>query len=253
MATLHELTHFLDQFLDVSNFVDYCANGIQIEGKESIQSIATAVSANLETIEAAISKGADALVVHHGMFWNKDLENLRIEGTRKKKIELLLKHNLSLLAYHLPLDAHSEVGNNWKAAKDLGWNNLNPFGLYNKNYIGVKGTFPPISVEHFQKQMEAYYGHPAHAALGGKETVTSAALISGGAYRELPQAKKAEVDCFVTGNFDEPAWATAHEEHIHFFALGHNATEKVGPKALAKKLSEVFKISAFFLDVYNPF
>ncbi len=233
--------------------MDACPNGIQVEGSKKISKVATAVSADLATIEKAVSEGVNALIVHHGLFWFRDSDEGRILGTKRKKIQLLMENQISLLAYHLPLDAHVEVGNNWKAAKELGWQNLSSFGFYNKKWIGVKGTFPLQPIESFVKQLETYYGHHAVGAWGGKREVSSAALISGGAYREVVGAAKEGLDCFVTGNFDEPAWAWSHEEKIHFLAMGHSATEKVGPRALSEKIAQQFGISSSFLDIPNPF
>jgi putative NIF3 family GTP cyclohydrolase 1 type 2 len=152
---------------------------------------------------------------------------------KKDKIALLLRHGISLLAYHLPLDAHQEIGNNWKAAKDLGWIDLEGFHQEQTKCIGVKGRFPKMSRDAFQSQLEKYYGQKAALAFGGKEIVSSSALISGGAYRIMEEAADEGLDCYITGNFDEPAWHLAHEGKINFFALGHAATEQVGPKALA--------------------
>src|SRR6185295_12703822 len=134
MITLQDLSQDLQQLLSPEDFSDYCPNGIQVEGKHEIQRIAFAVSASLATIEEAVKRKADALIVHHGIFWNKD--TYIITGTKKKKLELLIKEGISLLAYHLPLDAHQQVGNNWKAAFDLGLEDLNPFYLIGKSAIG---------------------------------------------------------------------------------------------------------------------
>lgn len=243
---LSDFVEYLNRYLNRSLFEDFCPNGLQIEGKTRIEKAATAVSATLETLERAVDEGVDALIVHHGLFWNRDLYSLT--GVKAKKIKLLLEKGISLLAYHLPLDAHIEVGNNWKAAKDLGWSGLEPFGT-----LGVKGSFSSRPVKEFIAQLESYYDHPAIQALGGKEMVQSAALISGGAYKELASAAKEGVDCFITGNFDEPAWGMAFEEQIHFLALGHSATERVGPKALAEHIQNQLKITCWFLDIPNPF
>lgn len=243
---LLELSKYLDEYLTPSLFNDYGPNGIQVEGKKEIENIAIAVTANLETIEACVDKGVDALIVHHGIFWNS--EGFCITGAKKKKLKFLLEKEISLLAYHLPLDAHQMVGNNWKAAKDLGWDTLEPFET-----VGVKGRFTPIDVNTFIAELEAYYAHPVVSSLGGKSQVRSAALISGGAYKYLKEAAKLGVDAFITGNYDEPAWWMAKEEGIHFFALGHNATERVGPMALARHLSSKFGIKVEFIDIKNPF
>jgi dinuclear metal center YbgI/SA1388 family protein len=251
MITLKELNAYLHDYLHCGLFVDYCKNGIQVEGAKSVARIATAVSANLDTLEAAQKLSVDALIVHHGLFWKNDSHV--ISGSKREKVKILLLNDMSLLAYHLPLDAHLAVGNNWKAAKDMGWTDLQPFGMFDGQMIGVKGRFNKISRDVFKRQLEEFYGHSSHCALGGNEEVESAALISGGAYRSVLEAAAQGIDCFVTGNFDEPAWNFAFEERINFFAMGHSATEKIGVKALGEHLAEKFGLWHTFLDIHNPF
>lgn len=251
MVTLQDLSLYLNDLLHVERLTDYCINGLQVEGDTKIMKAATAVSASLDTIEEAVELGVQALIVHHGLFWNQDSH--AIVQVKRKKIKLLLDHGISLFGYHLPLDAHQEVGNNWKAARDLGWYDLQPFGKFNGVEIGVKGKFSPRPREAFRVELEKYYVSSSHSALGGKEIVESAALISGGAYKSLSDACREGVDCFITGNFDEPVWNQAFEEKINFFALGHTATEKVGPKALAEALERRFGIACRFIDTDNPF
>lgn len=251
MTTLHSLNNYLEELLQASSIPDYCQNGIQVEGAPKIKKIASAVTANLKTIESAVNCKANALIVHHGIFWNRDEH--RIKGSKRSKLWLLLKNNISLLAYHLPLDLHRELGNNWKAAVDLGWKNLEPFGSLNNLIIGVKGTFNEIPINEFQKKLEEYYQHPAHVAFGGKKRVQSAALISGGSYKSVNEAATEGLDCFISGNFDESAWDTAYEESINFLSLGHYATEKIGVQTLGKQLSKKFNIKHDFLDIVNPF
>lgn len=251
MITLQDLSSYLETLLSPSNFVDGCPNGLQVEGKREIRKMACAVSASLAVIRAAAAMKADLLLVHHGLFWNK--EPLPILSSKRDKLALLLGEGISLMAFHLPLDAHEGLGNNWKAARDLGWNHLEPFGFIGKVAIGVKGRFSPRSVEEFQKELESYYGHVAHKALGGKEKVSTAALISGGAHREIGAVADQQLDCYITGSFDEPVWDIAHERSVNFFALGHYATEKVGIRALGQALQEHFKIPCEFIDRENPF
>ncbi len=252
MISLSELVNYLYTLLNCSTINDFCPNGLQVQGVDSVQKIASAVSGSEATIKAAIDMEAGALLVHHGMFWNKD--SFRILGVKKRKLELLFDNNIALLAYHLPLDCHQQYGNNWCAAKEMGWQNLEPFGeRLGNSYLGVKGTFKAMPVDDFTKKLEEYYQHPAYTALGGKSTVSSAALISGGAHREITDAIKAKVDCFITGSFDEPIWHIAHEEKIHFFAMGHSNTEKIGPRALGDHLSKQFNIEHTFIDIPNPF
>lgn len=251
MITLQAFCQYLETLLQPRLFSDFCPNGLQIEGGPAIYKIATAVTASQAVIESAVRENVQALLVHHGIFWNRD--SFPIVGTKRNKIALLLKHNISLIAYHLPLDAHSIVGNNWKAAKDMGWKNLQPFLVVNGQALGVKGTFPETPVELFKQNLEKYYGHHAAAVIGGKSNVKSAALISGGAHRNLLDAVEAKVDCFITGSFDEPAWHQAHEERINFFAIGHHATETVGPMALGKHLQHELGIDNVYINENNPF
>lgn len=251
MITRSELLDYLNDFYQSSLYTDVSSNGMQIEGGQNIKKVATAVSASLKTVEKAVKDKVDALIVHHGLFWSRD--SYAITGTKKDKVKLLIENEISLLAYHLPMDAHESIGNNWKAAKDLQWFDLKPFYKMNGMFIGVLGHFKEISRENFQKQLEDYYGHVATTALGGKKTVVSAALISGGAYKQIYEAAVMGVDCFITGNFDEPAWPAAFEEKMNFYALGHSATERIGPKALADHLKKQLGIEAFFIKDENPF
>jgi len=251
MITLQEFCQHLDELLEVSKISDYGPSGLQVEGIAEIETFATAVSCNLATIEKAVEMGVQALVVHHGLFWNND--SLEVVGVKKQKLKALLDNHLSLLGYHLPLDAHPKIGNNWKAALDLGWEKLEGFGEHNGTLIGVKGSFSPMAREDFQKKIEEYYGHKAFSSLGGKTEVSSAALVSGGAWRNLSDAAKEGIDCFITGNFDEPAWHMAQEEGVNFFALGHTATEKVGPRALCDYINENLPVKGTFIDDNNPF
>lgn len=251
MITLQELCEHLDKYLQIANFKDCCPNGLQVEGLPNIAKVATAVSASVNVIQMAIESDAQALIVHHGMFWNRDA--FPIVGIKKDKLKLLIENGISLIAYHLPLDAHQLLGNNWKAAADLKWRDLESFGVLDGNSIGVKGRFPKVSVSEFQNLLENYYGHKAHTALGGSQVVETAALISGGAYRAASEAAKEGVDCFITGNFDEPVWHTAFEEGINFFAMGHSASERVGPLALCEYIKQQFKVQTIFLDEANPF
>lgn len=246
MLTLIDLENQLNDYLQISLFRDFCVNGLQLQGKNEVRKIATAVSCSLYVIQEAVKKNVDVLIVHHGLFWDKD--SPVIQGIKRDKIALLLKAGISLLAYHVPLDAHKEVGNNWKAAIDLDWHSLEPFFE-----IGVQGKVTKGPREVFQKRLEDYYGQKAVVALGGKETIETCALISGGAYKQISEAAKVGVDCFITGNFDEPAWHLAHEEKINFFALGHASTEKVGPRALADFIRCTYNLDASFIDEFNPF
>ena len=251
MVSLKELDRFLQECFPSNGVVDASVNGLQVEGKPIVCSVATAVSANLETLQAAVKANIDALIVHHGLFWQRD--GYAVCGTKRKKLALLLEHGLSLFAYHLPMDMHAQYGNNWKAALDLGWMELQPFGYFNGVPIGVKGVVLPCSRDELKCRLEAYYQHPAVCAWGGEERVQKVALVSGGAHKTILEAAQEGVDAFVTGSFDEPVWHQAKEEEVNFYALGHSATERVGPQALAQHVEQVLRIPCRFLEIENPF
>lgn len=246
MITLQDLSVELDHLFSKDAFQDFCPNGLQVEGNFKIKRVGFAVSASLAVIEEAVKRGVDALIVHHGLFWNKD--SYQVIGPKRKKLAHLLLNEISLFAYHLPLDAHQEIGNNWKAADDLGLINCTSFSS-----VGVKGELSALSVHEFKQRLEKYYAHPAHCALGGKDIISSVAIVSGGAHRQIEQAVEAGVDCFVTGSFDEPIWDIAHEQKIHFFALGHYATERVGVFHLMHWIQNRFGIETEWIDFPNPF
>lgn len=248
--TLRELEHYLNTLLDPSKMEDVSPNGVQVAHTGSITTLATAVTASLETIEKAVDLGVQALIVHHGIFRRND--PYPIIDTNYRKIKLLMEHNIALLAYHLPLDAHRELGNNCKAAYDLGLQDLKPFAELYKIPIGVIGSCDPQPFEIFKRKVENYYGRPA-TSVKVRDVISSVAIVSGGAERLIVAAARTQVDCFITGRVDEPVWDSAHEENISFLGLGHYATETVGPKAIAAHLQEKLTIACTFIQTENPF
>ncbi|WP_213357611.1 Nif3-like dinuclear metal center hexameric protein [Chlamydiifrater phoenicopteri] len=245
-----ELLDVLDSLLSPHLFKDCCPNGLQVGKEDShVGRVATAVTADLKTIQLAAEKDVQTLIVHHGIFW-PGLKTLT--GHLFARTQALISQNINLLAYHLPLDAHPTLGNNAGAARTLGWEQIKPFGPPALN-VGYSGRFPPVSVEEFQQTLSSYYGAPLAYVHAGKPIVSSAALISGSAYKEISLAAKEGFDCFITGTFDEPAWSLAHEEHINFFAFGHTNTERVGVKMLATYLQEELSLPTEFLNTDNPF
>ena len=246
-----KLVSYLDAYLNTTVFEDNAVNGVQVANQGQMSKIATAVSASLETIEMAAALGAQALIVHHGILKKQD-SSLAIVDTKYRKLALLMQHNIALICYHLPLDAHRELGNNWKTAKDLGLTDLQPFLKLNKQHIGVIGSVSPTSFQKFKTHVEYYYGRTAQA-VKVKNTITKVAILSGKADRCLKDAAQAGADCFITGTHDEPVWDSAYEEGISFLSLGHYTTEIVGPKALAEHLQATFTIPCEFIKTNNPF
>lgn len=248
---LKSFSHYIDQLLSVSSFADGCINGIQVEGKSSIAHVATSVSATLKSIQKAKRIGADVLIVHHGLFLKG--KDLVIQDSMREKLKILLEENITLLTYHLPLDAHMELGNNWPAAKLLDFFDLEPFGLFGGKYIGVKGRCAPTTAALLKKKLEHFYGRKADVALFGPKNIETFALVSGSGHKLLMDAVHDEVDCLITGTSDEPVWFQAREEKIHFYALGHSATEKLGVQLLGEHLAEEFELKHTFIDDDNQF
>lgn len=246
-----DLDAYLNRFLRVSDFEDDSVNGLQVEGRAEVSRVAFAVSACAEAFSAAAAEGADALVVHHGLLWKgRGPEPLR--GPARERLRLLIEGDLNLLAYHLPLDAHAEVGNNAAAARALGLGGLEPFGDYHGMKIGVKGRLPrPEAREAFVARLEAYYGHRALVVPGGPEEVRAVGVVSGGAAKEAPQAAAAGLDFYVTGEPGEPTTYLCRELGLNFAALGHYATERVGVRALMEHLGETLGVETVFLELEN--
>lgn len=250
MKTL-DLEKYLDDLLFSNDFQDVSLNGLQVFGKEHITSCAFAVTASLNVIEKAKELGVDALLVHHGILLKG--KDMRVVGTMQKKMKTLLTHGISLFGYHLPLDACQNYGNNWPCAKMLGFEDLVPFGKYQNGFLGVAGSFKPCHVSELEQKLKKHYGTEPKVVFGGKETVSSCAILSGRGHNWIDEAVERGVDCFVTGTSDEPIWHIAHEEKINFFSFGHAATEKIGVRLLQEHLQQSFSIKTHFIDEDNPF
>lgn len=246
-----DLEAYLGDYLGVGSFDDEAVNGLQVQGRREIRRLVVAVSACSEVFQKALALNADAVLVHHGLFW-KGHGPEPVVGVLRDRLSLLLTADVSLFAYHLPLDAHGEVGNNSVAARDLGLRDLVPFGEYHSMTIGWRGSFPEAMARHeFISKLEGYYGHPAQVVPGGPETVTTVGVISGGAAREASQAARLNLDAYVTGEPSEPVTYLCRESGLNFAALGHYATERVGVRALAKHLETRWGLETQFVDVEN--
>jgi dinuclear metal center YbgI/SA1388 family protein len=246
--TAHMLADELNAYIGGQHIADRGPNGLQITNYGTIAKIATAVSTDLATIEQAVALNVQALITHHALLNIFPI----VDVIEYKKIALLMQHNIALLRYHLPLDAHHIIGNNWYAARELGWQDLQPFGLYSNVPIGVQGTIAPTPFASFVEQLERYYANKA-TTVKLHDTIRSVAVVSGKGYTFIDQAAQANVDCLVTGSVDEPAWYDAHAYGISLCALGHAATEKIGPRALATYINQTYGIETVFIDTANPF
>jgi len=245
-----ELLDYLDDFLNTKSFSDYGPNGLQVEGQEDIRRVVTAVSASIELFQRAIELEADTIIVHHGIIW--DSERLVYRGSYKQRVKLLLEKNINLLAYHLPLDAHPEIGNAAQMAKLLGLSDCVSFGEYRGSWIGIKGRIIPTPAEEFFSSIREKINPAAVIFPFGPLKIEQIGIISGGAPKEIRQAVADKLDLFLTGEASEFVMHYAKEEKIHFVAAGHYATECFGIRALGEHIREKFSIKVDFIDIPNP-
>jgi dinuclear metal center YbgI/SA1388 family protein len=245
---LIELRDYIGSLLAVSRFRDYCPNGVQVEGRAEILRIASGVSASQYLLEEASAWGADAILVHHGYFWRS--EDAAITGIKKNRIAYLLKHDISLLAYHLPLDAHAELGNNTQLAKRLGWSEQGRFG---EQDIASYGILPQTQKLEQLAQSLAEKLQRTPQIIGDPAcSIRRVAWCSGGAQSYFEQAIALGVEAFMTGEISEQNVHVARETGVAFIAAGHHATERYGVQALGEHLATRFGLEHRFFDQDNP-
>ena len=245
---LSELNDYIGRLLDVSRFRDYCPNGLQVEGRAEIKRIATGVTATQRLLEAATAWGADAILVHHGYFWRN--EDATVTGIKKRRIAHLLRHDMSLLAYHLPLDAHAELGNNAQLAQLLGWL---PQGRFGEQDIGWFGELHlPQTLKQFAENIAQALQRAPQVIGNGEKKISRIAWCSGAAQNYFEQAVALGVDAYLTGEISEQNVHVAQETGVAFIAAGHHATERYGVKALGEHLAQQFDIEHRFFDMDNP-
>ena len=251
MVKLLDLTNYTNDLLGIGQFSDYCPNGLQVQGKNEVQTLISGVTASQAFLDAAIDDGADALLVHHGYFWKG--EDPCLTGMKKKRFAALLRSDVSLLAYHLPLDAHPEYGNNAQLAKLLGFTTKGRFGRGPGDELGVYGELAqPMSPQELADHLLARLGRePLHIA-GASREIRTVAWCTGAAQSYIEQAVSTGVDAFVSGEISEQTVHVARETGIHFYAAGHHATERYGVQALGSHLAQRFAIEHRFIDIDNP-
>lgn len=246
-----QLVSYLKDLLRSDEGSDYCPNGLQVEGRGKIRRLVTGVSACQELFDRARQVAADAVLVHHGIFWRGTSPVLT--GMQYRRVKELFEGEINLLAYHLPLDRHPTLGNNALAAEAFGLSENQPFAAHEGLELGFKGVFdPPITADELIRRCGEIYGQPPLAFRSGPDPVTSLGIVSGGAQRDLYQAIAEGLDAFVTGEVSEWVMNVAREERIHYLAAGHYATERLGVRALGEHLAERFGIEAQFIDIPNP-
>ena len=253
MATLEEIVNFCDELLDAQAFDDYCPNGLQVPGGEEVRTIVSGVSASLELFERAAELDADLILAHHGLIWGRT--PTVIDRAAKRRLELLFSRDCSLLAYHLPLDGHAEIGNNALIAAAIGCERQQPFGQLGSKTIGVGGFFAGdgITLDQLAARTSAACGDREPLVFdGGPEQIKSVAIVSGAGSSYLDDAIKAGFDAFITGEPAERVMNESREGAVHFIAAGHYATETLGVRRLGELIAERFGVSHQFVDVPNP-
>jgi len=247
-----ELTRYLDQLLDAERYRDYCPNGLQVEGCSEVLRVVAGVTASQALVDAAIARGADALLVHHGWFWRG--EDGRVIGYKKARLQALLKHDINLIGYHLPLDGHLEFGNNAQLAKRLGWRVEGHFGEQDVGWHG-RPAAPTTLADLTQTIATQLQRAPQVIAAAGGDRgrlIKRVAWCSGGAQNFFEQAIALGVDVYLSGEISEQSVHLARESGVAYIAAGHHATERFGVQALATHLAERFGLACEFVDIDNP-
>jgi dinuclear metal center YbgI/SA1388 family protein len=248
MAKLQEITSYCNELLHIDAFSDYCPNGLQVQGGPDVECVVTGVTASQALIDAAIAHDADMVLVHHGYFWKG--EDPCITGMKHRRIAALMRHNISLLAYHLPLDAHSELGNNIQLARVLGFE---VDGTLNPESIGLLGHLDtPLSLEDLGRHVGRCLNREPVLIAGGDQVIKHIGWCTGAAQSYLEQAAEAGMDAFLSGEISEQTVHAARVLGIHYIAAGHHATERYGVQALGEKLASEFSLSHHFIDIPNP-
>ncbi|MFA6442559.1 MAG: Nif3-like dinuclear metal center hexameric protein [Sterolibacterium sp.] len=242
-----DLADYLDECLEAARFRDYCPNGLQVEGRAEVQRVVCGVTASQALLDAAVAQAADAVLVHHGWFWKA--EDGRVTGFRKRRMATLLAHDISLFAYHLPLDAHAELGNNAQLAERLDWCVEGRFG---EQEIGFLGTTASATAGQLAGELERVLGRVPQLVGDAGRSLKRIAWCTGGAQGYFEQAIASGADCFVSGEISEQTFHLARESGIPFIAAGHHATERYGVQALGAHLEEEFGLACPYIEIDNP-
>ena len=251
MATQQQLLNAFDALLRPGQFKDYGPNGLQVEGKNDIRRIVSGVTASAALIEAAVEAGADAIFVHHGLFWRG--QDGKVTGWMKQRLALLLAHDINLFAYHLPLDAHPELGNNAQLALKLGLVATGRFGEQELGFIGERsGAASFADGIALASHLEQVLGRAVVRVGGDAGPLRKIAWCTGGAQDYFEDAIAAGADAFITGEISEPQAHYARECGVAYFACGHHATERYGAPAVAAHVAAGYGVEHRFIDIGNP-
>jgi len=243
-----ELVEYLEGLLQPAKFRDYCPNGLQVEGRTEIVRVVAGVTASQALLDAAVARGADAVLVHHGYFWKG--EDGRVTGIRRQRLKTLLGHDINLLAYHLPLDAHPELGNNAQLASRLGWQPDGRFGEQDIAWLGRAAA--PTTAGRLAEQIAIELTRQPLLIGDPQRPVRRLGWCTGGAQGYFEQAIALGVDAFISGEISEQTVHLARESGVAYLACGHHATERYGVAALAAHLAAHCGLQCEFVDVDNP-
>jgi dinuclear metal center YbgI/SA1388 family protein len=253
MPEITQLIDHLDRLLDADGFRDYGPNGLQVPGPVDVQTVVTGVSANVELLDRAARERADLVLVHHGLFWRG--EPLEITPLKRRRLAPLFAHDMALAAYHLPLDAHPEHGNNALIGAGLGAEPVGRFAEHGGQPIGVHVRFDGdgLTIAELTMRVQALVGGRAPLVVaGGPERIHTLGIVSGAATDDIHDAIELGLDAFLTGEPAERAFGIAHDAGVHFLAAGHHATETFGVRRLGELLERELGVRHVFVDVPNP-
>ena len=250
-TTRQDLLQAFDALLQPARFKDYGPNGLQVEGKPEVRKVVSGVTASLALIEAAVAARADAIFVHHGLFWRG--QDGRVTGWMKQRLALLLAHDINLFAYHLPLDAHPELGNNAQLGLRLGLAGNGRFGEQDLGFMGGRadgGYFADTAT--LAAHVQQVLGRPVVQAGPAQKAIHRIAWCTGGAQGYFEAAIAAGADAFITGEISEPQAHYAREMGVAFIACGHHASERYGAPAVAGHVAAQLGLDNQFIDIDNP-
>jgi dinuclear metal center YbgI/SA1388 family protein len=251
MAQLTEVISYLDELLEITDFQDYGPNGLQVPGSEELSVVITGVSAHRELFERAAEAGAQLVIAHHGLFWNFHPRSL--SPAMKERLRVLFDNDIALASYHLPLDAHPEVGNNALICEALGLERAEPFSEHGGRSIGFVGrSAEGVPFEELRRRCAEVFGQEPFTWDSGPELVRSVGIVSGGAASSFGEAIAKGLDAFLTGEPAEHVMADALESGTHFIAAGHYATETFGVRRLGELVAERFGVEQRFIAAPNP-
>jgi len=247
---IKKLEKFLNMLLEVDRFTDYCPNGLQVEAKSDTNKIVLGVSASMALFEKAKQMHVSTVIVHHGLFWKG--QNYALKGVMGARVKFLFNNNINLLAYHLPLDCHYEIGNNACIANSIGLIKRSSFGKHGGVEIGIAGELRrPETLSKIENKVKKFFGQIRESYSFGKKSIKKIAIVSGGAAEDVYEAQALGADLFITGEAKEPIQEWCREVKMNFIAAGHYASEQSGIKALGKIIEKEFNIPCKFVSVSN--